>query len=103
MMRVLTEQRGDIGLVRVSGEIDLASAPALQAALTHCVGASRAVEVDLRRVTFVDCTGLDILRRAERAADDAGCHFVVRRSAAVTRVERLAGEAAGARVATARA
>ena len=88
-MHLFSEQRADVGLVRVVGEVDVATAPELLAALLHTIGTSRAVEVDLRRVTFIDCVGLRAVWEAERRACDAGCHFVLRRSRVVQRLERL--------------
>lgn len=96
--RIFTEQRADVGLVRVVGEIDLATSPLLLRTLVRMVEASHAVEVDLRRVTFIDVTGLRAVRQGERAAWGSGCHFVVRRSGVVQRLERLVDELLAARV-----
>lgn len=78
-MRVLTEQRGEIGLIRVIGEVDAAAAPELLAALIDATCAARAVELDLRRVTFVDRAGKRALHAAEEAAVASRCHLVIRR------------------------
>jgi anti-anti-sigma factor len=61
----ITAQRTpDGGTLRVSGEIDLATAPALEAEI--CAYLRRrpaAVTVDLSAVTFIDCSGLNALLR----------------------------------------
>lgn len=53
----LTSIRDGVRIV-VSGEIDLATAPQLQASMTEAVSAHRSVEVDLTDVDFIDSTGL---------------------------------------------
>jgi anti-sigma B factor antagonist len=50
---------GDCTVVRVTGDIDLSTAPGLRAALNR-PGADHVV-VDLRGVTFLDSTGLGVL------------------------------------------
>jgi anti-sigma B factor antagonist len=61
-----TRSPGMCWVVRVSGEVDLATAPALALALEQVPGAATAVVVDLRGVTFMDCSGLPVLLRARR-------------------------------------
>ncbi|MCM2419104.1 STAS domain-containing protein [Streptomyces sp. RKAG293] len=47
-------------LITLSGDIDLDSAPLLNAALEQCLhDGSRTIDVDLSAVTFCDCTGLN--------------------------------------------
>jgi len=49
-------------IVRASGEIDLASAPVLRAAMDTVIGDGvRQIIVDLQDVTFIDSTGLNLL------------------------------------------
>ncbi len=64
---------GDCAVVRVTGEIDLASAPAL---VTETVAAildhSARVIIDLGAVTFVDSSGVDALLEAHDLATAAG-------------------------------
>jgi anti-anti-sigma factor len=58
------EQRnGECVLVSVRGEIDMATAPRLRAALERAAGASE-VRVDLRAVDFMDSTALSALVEA---------------------------------------
>lgn len=76
-----TEQSGPASVrVRLTGEIDLATAPQLRAALLSVILAAPPrtdVRVDLSGVTFVDATGVGVLVRANRAARRAGLGFAV--------------------------
>lgn len=88
-MRLISEQRADVGLLRVTGEIDLATVPELRQTLVETIEACRAVELDLRQITFIDCVGLQAIREAEAIASESGCHLVLRRSRAIRRLESL--------------
>ncbi|MEU6892477.1 STAS domain-containing protein [Streptomyces sp. NPDC046557] len=59
--------------VAVTGEIDIATAPLLAEALTEALadGATR-IEADFSDVSFCDCSGLNVLLRAERDARAGG-------------------------------
>jgi anti-sigma B factor antagonist len=74
---VRTEQHGDATVVVPTGELDLATAPALDGALTRAFhSAERArVVLDLRELEFIDSSGLRTLLTARRRADDAGARF----------------------------
>ncbi|SEM62140.1 STAS domain-containing protein [Streptacidiphilus jiangxiensis] len=62
--------RAEITLV---GEIDMDSAPIVRHALSRCVADGvRAIEVDLTRVSFCDCSGLSALLQAYDRAAAAG-------------------------------
>jgi anti-anti-sigma factor len=50
-------------VVRVEGDVDISTAPALRSLLAHA-GPEAAVLVDLSRVTFMDCSGLSALLQA---------------------------------------
>ena len=57
-------ERDDAIVVLVRGEVDLATAPRLDAALTRAEESSASmIIVDLERVTFMDATGLGVLVR----------------------------------------
>lgn len=58
-------------VISASGELDLDSQPALEAALTHALRADpapRLVAVDLTALTFCDSSGLNLLLRAHAQA-----------------------------------
>ena len=47
--------------MRLSGEIDMASAPALEEALLVALADGRPVTVDMHDVTFIDSSGLKVI------------------------------------------
>ncbi|WP_200301448.1 STAS domain-containing protein [Streptomyces adelaidensis] len=69
-----TRRTGAFTVVEVSGEIDMASAGFVAEHLTAATTGAAApdVLVDLRRVTFFDCSGLRVLCRAEATAQARG-------------------------------
>ncbi|MFD7336661.1 STAS domain-containing protein [Streptomyces violascens] len=79
-------------LVRVHGELDLDTAPALRAALAPLL--HRRVELDLTEVEFIDSSGLNVLLSHHRQCELAGGHAtVINASRVVQRVFRVTGVA----------
>lgn len=77
-------------LVTVSGEIDLASAPKLEATLLE--ETDRVVIVDLREVDFMDSTGLrSLLAGQEAVAEGGGRMILVFEEGPVERILDLTG------------
>jgi len=73
---VLTDDRLGAVVVVARGEIDVASAPELHAALNEAMGAQAGtVIVDLSAVTFIDSTGLGVLVGAEKDMREAEQHL----------------------------
>jgi anti-sigma B factor antagonist len=74
-MDVRTRKRDDlgVGVVTVSGEVDLWTVESLKDSLSACLddGAHRLV-VDLTEVDFIDSTGIGVLVAALRSARQAG-------------------------------
>jgi anti-sigma B factor antagonist len=69
------EVRGQPGatLLAVSGELDLASTPALEEELEHAFGLQPEIVIlDLRGLEFMDSTGLSLLIKAHRSAERSG-------------------------------
>jgi anti-sigma B factor antagonist len=82
---------GPRAVLLVGGELDLATAPELEAALSSLLADHPALDVDLRDVTFMSCAGINVLIAARAHAATAGVGFaVVRTSAAAVRIIRLA-------------
>jgi anti-sigma B factor antagonist len=73
---VRTEQHGGASVVVPTGELDLATAPALEEALQRCFDSeAEHVVLDLRELEFIDSSGLRTLLTARRQADTAGKQF----------------------------
>jgi anti-anti-sigma factor len=64
-------------VVVIRGELDLATAPDLDAALTERLEAGQDVVVDLRELEFMDSTGLRALVASHARVEDKGPSFVV--------------------------
>src|SRR5947209_9142500 len=60
---VLESRAGDRCWLRLSGELDLASAPIVEDRLTRLRGLKLPVSLDLSRVEFIDSTGIHLLVR----------------------------------------
>jgi anti-sigma B factor antagonist len=73
---VRTEQHGDAAVVVPTGELDLATAPALEEALGRAFETDAArVVLDLRELEFIDSSGLRTLLTARRRSEDAAARF----------------------------
>jgi anti-anti-sigma factor len=65
-------------LIEVSGELDLASSPELEQELERAVASDvEVLIIDLRRLEFMDSTGLSVLVRAHQKATQAGKQLAV--------------------------
>lgn len=76
--------------VAVSGELDIATAPQLDAALQQ-PDVVTGIVLDLTRVSFIDSTGLRVLLQAHEAAQHRGQQLTILPSAIVTRLIRMTG------------
>jgi anti-sigma B factor antagonist len=65
-------------LIGVSGELDLASSPALEAELERATSSDlELLVIDLRKLEFMDSTGLSVLVRAHQKATQNGKRFAI--------------------------
>jgi anti-sigma B factor antagonist len=80
-------------VITVSGELDLASSPALEEELERVAQSdAEVVVVDLRELEFMDSTGLSVLVRAHQRAAEQGRRLgLVNGSQQVQRLLRLTG------------
>ena len=87
-LEIITERREDQTRVALVGELDIASAPRFEEGLAAVEADTPGVLVlDLRRVDFIDSTGLrSVIAADERARSAARRLVVVRGPAAVERV-----------------
>jgi anti-sigma B factor antagonist len=84
---VSTNRSGSLLRVVLSGEIDIATSPAVEAAVAAAVGAEgvAAVEVDLSDVDFLDSSGISALLKVRRSAGERQVAFRVTGARGVTR------------------
>src|SRR5437588_12834581 len=94
-LNVETHNGSQAVVIGVSGELDLASSPALEQELERGAAAkAEVVVVDLRNLEFMDSTGLSVLVRAHQRATENGQRFgVVRGPQQVQRLLSLTGVA----------
>jgi anti-sigma B factor antagonist len=93
--RVEVANKGEAAIISVSGELDLASSPALEEELERaCSSDASLVVVDLRGLEFMDSTGLSVLVRAHQRAIESSQRFgLVNGSQQVQRLLTLTGVA----------
>jgi anti-sigma B factor antagonist len=86
-------REGDVHAIRLFGELDLASAGAVQAELERAeAGDARSLLLDLSGLTFMDSTGVRLVVTAHaRSRADADRLALVRGPAAVQRVFEICG------------
>ena len=71
--RVEVRNHGRAAVIAVSGELDLASSPALQEELDRLASSdAELLIIDLRELDFMDSTGLSVLVRAHQRAEEQG-------------------------------
>ncbi len=88
---VLTEHEGNGFVLSIYGELDVASAPILEKQIKRLQWAgATAIVIDLSGLDFIDSTGLHVLIRAHRRAQD-GQLTLLRGSRNVHRVFELTG------------
>jgi anti-anti-sigma factor len=86
--RVDFVEQGTSAVLALSGELDVASSPMLEAELIRAADREFVI-VDLRELDFIDSTGLGTLVRAHQQAQEAGRRFALVRGPG--QVQRLLG------------
>ena len=90
-------------VLRLHGELDMATAPLLGRALNAALDAKpAALAIDLTELSFVDSSGIRVLFDASRRASAAGCTLVLRapcrsvaRALRLTRIDLVVAIEAG--------
>jgi anti-anti-sigma factor len=75
---ISTSEQGGRTVVLLRGELDLATAPALEQVVTERLDAGHEVVVDLRELAFMDSTGLRVLVAAHASVGDEKRFLIVR-------------------------
>jgi anti-anti-sigma factor len=90
---MITDCRTDeCTVVQVSGELDIATAPALCDHLLALIRNGHPIVLELTGVEFMDSSGLEVLLRCHRSAERSGTGLVLRRpSHRVVRLLELSG------------
>ncbi|SEF37396.1 anti-anti-sigma factor [Amycolatopsis pretoriensis] len=93
LLRVTTHQSDDALVLQVDGELDLLSAPVLDAAVAAALESElKLLVIDLTGVTFLASIGMTILLRAHRGAGlTAGIRVVAAEGGTVARALELTG------------
>jgi anti-anti-sigma factor len=92
LLAIDVDDRGRIAVLRARGEIDMLTVADLRDALDHRLAAGNAtVVVDLRGVSFVDCTGIGLLADARRRARRRGIRLRIVAGRTVARTAALLG------------
>lgn len=88
-----SEREGDVHTLRLSGELDLATAPDVQRELEHVEATdAESIVLDLSELTFMDSTGVRLLVTAHaRARADSNRLTLLRGGRAVQRILHLSG------------
>lgn len=91
--RLETSHRSGAAVIRVFGELDLATSPGLEEELDRVAADDvPLIIVDLAELEFMDSTGLSVLVRAHQRAEEAGQRFgLINSSQQVQRLLTLTG------------
>ena len=93
--RFRVDVRNDAGaaVIAVAGELDLATSPDFEAELLGALhGGAGVVILDLRELDFMDSTGLSVLVKAHRAAEEGSRHlYLIKGPPQVQRLLSLTG------------
>ena len=86
-------RNGRLTHIAPCGELDIATTPELEQALTEATaGADGEIVLDLRELTFMDSTGLRALAQANSRAEEAGVSLsIVRGPRQIERVLEISG------------
>jgi anti-sigma B factor antagonist len=89
-LAVTVDDRGGVYVVRADGEVDLSTAPLLDGALAAGLASGcPTVVVDLRDISFVDCTGIGLLTQASCRARRQGTQLHILASRAIARTAAI--------------
>jgi anti-anti-sigma factor len=86
---IVTDDDGGRLLVSVRGELDLATAPQLEAVLFPALERGGRVLVDLRELAFMDSSGVRAIVAAHTRANGDGARFAIVRPEGETEVWRI--------------
>jgi anti-sigma B factor antagonist len=94
LLTIEVERPGNgLVIIALTGELDMGTIPRLEVELLQELEANEGVIVDLRRLAFIDSSGIALLIKAHRATTESGSalHTVVIDGSQVERVFTVAG------------
>jgi anti-sigma B factor antagonist len=91
LLAIDIEDSGGASIVALSGELDLSTIPRMAAPLMEQVRQRRAVLVDLRKLIFIDSSGLGVLIEASRESNGNPLHVVIGPGSQVERIFGITG------------
>ena len=72
-LSISVQHHGDRAVIKVGGEVDLATSPQLQAVLVDLVDRGlHQLTIDVAQVSFLDCAGIGMLVDARRRVNEHG-------------------------------
>jgi anti-sigma B factor antagonist len=77
MSGIETELRGDIALIRLSGEVDLSWSQQVRTAVLDALQKHAAVGVELSQVSYIDSSGIAALVEGFQSARTRGSRFAL--------------------------
>src|SRR3954447_1504928 len=83
------DERDDRIVVTPRGELDMSSAPELEQSIMPPIESGSWVVLALRRLDFIDSSGLRVVVGAHRAAEEQGGRFTCVRGSSGTTVHRI--------------
>jgi anti-sigma B factor antagonist len=84
-MQLRTEVVGDVGVIRVCGDLDAIHALKLQEAASEALGdGARSLVIDCQDIGFIASDGLRVMVRAYKQAHAQGGTVTIRRPSALT-------------------
>ena len=84
-MQLNTEIVGDVGVIRVRGEVDAITAPKLHETATEMLSdGARSLVIDCHDIDFIASDGLEVMIRVWEQAHTQGGTLTVRRPSALT-------------------
>jgi anti-anti-sigma factor len=86
---ISTSDRDGRAVVVIRGELDLATAPDLEAVLSERLDAGQDVVVDLRELAFLDSTGLRVLVAAHARVEGGEQRFLIVRPRPGATIEKI--------------
>ena len=71
-MTIDTQQNGDELVITLSGRLDTATSPLLEAELKRCIDGVKSLVLDFSSIEYISSAGLSVLLQAQKAMNRQG-------------------------------